>query len=372
MIESRYRFFWEPAMPILRNLVKPAVVLLAMASPLKAEEFSLVDITEAWLMGPHSDYRSPTFTHWNKDGEVPQACAACHSETGMLDWLGADDSAPLSVEHPGTINTVIGCASCHVSEAEALDAVPFPSGVTVSGLDAAATCTVCHQGRTSTDTVTTATSGMAPDAVSADLDFINVHYGVAAAVTHGADVRGGFQYDGQSYAARFTHVPSANTCVACHDPHTTEVATEGCMTCHQGVDDITAIRTRHADFDGDGATSGGIRDEIAGLQRILHDAIQTYARDVSGTPIGYDADSYPYFFIDGNNDRSIGGDEAIYPNRYASWTPRLLMAAYNYQLVVKDGGAWVHNPAYALQLLHDSVMSLSERIDIDTGRLTRP
>ena len=48
------------------------------------------------------------------------------------------------------------------------------------------------------------------------------------------------------------------------------------------------------------------------------------------------------------------------------------MAAYNYQVVAKDGGAWVHNPAYALQLLHDSVESLSERVDFDAGDLVRP
>lgn len=357
-------------MSIIRRLTILALPL-AIALPLAADEFSLADITEAWLMGPHGDYRSPSFTHWNEDGEVPTACAACHSETGMLDWLGADGTEPLTVEHPGTINTVIGCASCHVSEAASLDAVPFPSGVTVSELGTSATCTVCHQGRASTGSVVGATEGLDPDAVSADLGFINVHYGIAAAVMHGSDVRGGFQYQGQTYAGRFAHVPSAGTCVACHEPHTTEVATDGCFACHQGVDDITAIRMRHADFDGDGSTAGGIRDEIAGLHAILLDAIQTYAREVAGTPIGYAKDSFPYFFTDEGGDGTIGPGEAVFPNRYASWTPRLLMAAYNYQAVAKDGGAWVHNPAYALQLLHDSVVSLSERIRIDTGGLVR-
>ncbi len=359
-------------MSIDRRLSLLGLALGLAALPAVAQEPSLSDITEAWLAGPHGRYDSPSFTHWNEDGAVPPGCAACHSETGFLDWLGADGSAPLSVDHPGTINTVIGCASCHVSEAEALEAVPFPAGMTIDRLGGSATCTVCHQGRTSTDTVTAAVGDMDPDTVSADLSFINVHYGVAAAVMHGADVRGGFQYDGERYAGRFSHVPSANSCVACHEPHTTEVATEGCVACHQGVTDITAIRTRHADFDGDGDTAGGIKDEIAGLHAILYGAIQDYAAEVAGTPIGYAKDSYPYFFIDGDGDGSIGDAEGIYPNRYASWTPRLLQAAYNYQVVAKDGGAWVHNPAYALQLLHDSVQSLAERVPLDTGGLTRP
>lgn len=359
-------------MPFSMKTLALSTFLVALAPPLAAQDMSVTDITEAWLMGPHGDHDSPSFTHWNEDGAVPEACAACHSESGMLDWLGADGTEAGVVDHPGTINSVIGCASCHVSEAEALDAVPFPSGVTVSGLGGNATCTMCHSGRASTGSVTQAIDGMDPDTVSEDLSFINVHYGVAAAVMHGSEVSGGFEYDGQSYAGRFAHVPSANTCVACHEPHSTEVATDGCVACHQGVDDITAIRTQPADFDGDGVTSGGIRDEIAGLHAVLNEAIRAYAAEVVGTPIGYNKDNYPYFFIDGNADGTIDTDEAIYPNQYASWTPRLLMAAYNYQVVAKDAGAWAHNPRYTLQLLHDSVVSLSEQIEVETGGSQRP
>ncbi|WP_306119888.1 MULTISPECIES: polyheme membrane-associated cytochrome C [unclassified Roseitalea] len=368
---------------IARLLLLPLALVFAGTSPLAAQDNgagppgaqaleSLSDFTEAWLRGPHASYRSPSFTHWNEDGEIPARCAACHSETGFLDWLGADGSAPLAVDHPATINTVIGCASCHVSEAEALDAVPFPSTVTVTGLGASATCTLCHQGLASTDTVVAATDGMDPDAVSEDLSFINVHYGIAAAVMHGAETRGGYQYDGRSYAGRFTHVPSANSCVACHEPHTTEVATEGCLACHQGVDDITDIRTRHADFDGDGNAAGGIAEEIAGLHAMLYEAIRAYAGQVAGSPIGYHPDSYPYFFIDSDGDGTIGESEAVYPNQYANWTPRLVKAAYNYQVVAKDKGAWVHHPQYALQLLHDSLESLSQSVDVDMAGLTRP
>ena len=359
-------------MSTARFLSRMAVVVMVASAPFGVGAFDLSEVTEAWLAGPHGDYRSPSFTHWNEDGAVPPACAACHSETGLLDFLGADGSAPRTVEQPGTINTVIGCASCHVSEAKALDAVSFPSGVTIGGLGASATCTICHQGRTSSDNVLSTTDGLDLDAVSTDLGFINVHYGVAGAVTQGAEARGGFQYPGRSYAGRFAHVPSAGSCVACHEPHRTEVDTEGCLACHQGVSEITAIRTRHADFDGDGKAGGGIRQEIEGLHAILHDAIVDYARDVAGTPIGYAPGSFPYFFTDADGDGTIGPEEAVVPNRYASWTPRLLMAAYNYQFVAKDHGAWVHNPAYALQLMHDSVVSLAERIEVDSDKLVRP
>lgn len=60
------------------------------------------------------------------------------------------------------------------------------------------------------------------------------------------------------------------------------------------------------------------------------------------------------------------------PNRYAKWTPRLLKAAYNYQFVAKDAGVYTHNPAYAMQLLYDSLESLSAKVDVSMSALRRP
>ena len=52
---------------------------------------------------------------------------------------------------------------------------------------------------------------------------------------------------------------------------------------------------------------------------------------------------YPYFFNDNNGNGEADKDEAKFPNRYKSWTPRLMKAAYNYQFVTKDPGAFAHN-----------------------------
>jgi len=75
---------------------------------------------------------------------------------------------------------------------------------------------------------------------------------------------------------------------------------------------------------------------------------------------GHEDHSYPYFFADSDGSGAIEEGEAKYPNRYQSWTPRLLRAAYNYQFVAKDPGAYTHNPFYAMQLLHDSIADLAE------------
>lgn len=357
--------------------VRQAVIALAMLLPFSwpvpvgAQDDPLAALVEAWLASPHGDYHSLSFTYWNREGEVPVGCAACHSQPGFVDFLGADGSTPGQVDRPAAINAPIGCASCHTSAAHALDAVAFPSGVTVEGLGTSATCSVCHQGRQSGDAVAAATGALGEDEVSADLAFINVHYGVAAAIMHGADTRGGYHYPGRAYAGRFRHVPSASTCTDCHDAHTTQVATDSCMACHRGVEDVRAIRTRHGDFDGDGDASGGIHAEIVGLHTLLRAAIRDYAAEVAGTPIVY-AGSFPYFFVDADGDGEIAPEDAVMANRYRSWTPRLLKAAYNYQVAAKDRGGYVHNPAYLLQLLHDSLESLGERVSVDTARLRRP
>jgi hypothetical protein len=98
--------------------------------------------------------------------------------------------------------------------------------------------------------------------------------------------------------------------------------------------------------------------------------MQTYAADNAGTAaIVYDSHSYPYYFIDTDEDGVSGGpSEANYGNRYASWTPALLRAAYNYQYSQKDPGAFAHNGKYLLQLLYDSLRDMGG----DVGGMTRP
>jgi len=356
----------------LARLLALTVLLFTPVSAGANDASPITKLVEAWLASPHGDYHSLSFTYWNKEGEVPTNCATCHSETGFLDYLGVDGSAKGSVEQPGVINSPVGCATCHTTEANALDSVRFPSGVEVGELGGSATCTVCHQGRQSGAAVTKAVGTIDEDAISADLAFINIHYAVAAATMHGADTASGYHYPGKTYAGRFQHVPSANSCVACHDPHTTKVAEDSCMTCHRGVDNIRDIRMRHSDFDGDGNIQEGVHGEITTLHERLYAAIQAYSDAVLGAPIGYNMGRHPYFFADTDGDGAISDDEAVRDNAYKAWSPRLLKAAYNYQVVAKDPAGYVHNPAYLLQLLHDSLESLAAAVEIDMADVSRP
>jgi hypothetical protein len=260
---------------------------------------------------------------------------------------GLPDST--SVAQP--VSNGLQCSTCHndletFSRYEIAE-VEFPSGAMIDSGDANMNlCMECHQGRESTVSVNNAieASGAADDEVSDALGFRNVHYFAAAATIFGDEVQGAYQYDGKEYVGRNQHIDDYDSCTECHSTHQLEVKFEECGDCHSGVaakEDLETIRESSDDFDGDGNTDEGIAGEIETMSEALYAAIQDYAANTIGTGIVYDPASYPYFF-----------DEA--GERYASWSPRLLKAAYNYQYSQKDPGAFAHNGAYVLQMLYDS------------------
>jgi hypothetical protein len=310
-----------------------------------------------WTGSGHADATAEAFVHWDADdpAEVPTRCAKCHSEGGYLDFLGVDGTEAGVVDNAAPIGSVVSCIVCHNEATIVMDSVVFPSGMEVAGLGDESRCMQCHQGRASTVSVDEAIAavGVSDDEVSTGEDalgFVNIHYYAAAATQYGTFAMGGYQYEGQSYDARFYHVEGYNACFECHNPHTLELAVEECSSCHTGVasvDDLKDVRMAGSmmDYDGDGDVTEGIYYEIAGLQEILYAAIQAYAADVAGAPIVYDAAAYPYFLDDAGEG-------------YASWTPRLLRAAYNYQTSLKDPGAFAHGGKYIIQLLYDSIVDL--------------
>ena len=357
-------------------ILLPALVLGGWpALPLSAQEApdpTPEQIVEDWLASSHADAMSEAFRHWDAEGEIPGACATCHSTPGLVDYLASPMATVGVIDHPVPTGTLIECTACHDPAVAALQSVPFPSGQSVSLDNGSTVCAVCHQGRASGASVDAAVSGMEADTVSADLGFINIHYAAAAATLMGAEAGGGYEYEGKNYAGRFAHVPELSDCTSCHGPHDTAIEIEACTTCHAGAEDLAAIRMSPVDVDGDGDTSEGIGVVTQQVHDRLLAAILRYGAQVAGTPIAYAEASYPYFFADPNADGRADPDEASYDNRYAAWTPRLLRAAYNYQFVAKDGGAYAHNPHYTLQLLIDSLEDLAEALPEDIEAYERP
>lgn len=311
------------------------------------------------------------FRHWDEDGFVEYDCATCHSSEGL----------PMALANGGNVINVplsngLRCDTCH-NDAEwparyVVESVTFPSGAAVSFAESTDSnlCLNCHQGRESTVSVNNKIEGLEPDVIAEGLSFTNVHYFAAGATLFGNEVMGAYQYDGKEYLGQFAHVPGFDTCASCHDAHELELETLACSGCH-GVEDPTAIRGASSaeDYDGDGDVTEGLAGEVETEVEKLYAALQAYGMSLEA-PIAYGS-NHPYWFIDTNANGVVDGEEGTRTNAYV-FSPRMLQAAYNYQYVLKDPGAYTHNGKYVLQVLYDSIEDLSTVVDVDMTGMVRP
>jgi hypothetical protein len=311
----------------------------------------------------HADETAEAFRHWDEESppEVPVSCAKCHSLGGFIDF--AADGVVDGPAQPA----VFDCDLCHTNPetgaTRSFVSVTFPSGAVIETTGPEAICMQCHQGRASTATVDSAIAlaGVGDDTSTASLRFSNIHYFAAAATMYGTLVKGGYQYAGKTYDGKFSHVDGYTGCQDCHNPHSLEIKTENCDTCHTNVKsaaDLHNIRYLGSltDYDGDGNISEGIFYEVEGVLAKLYSGILAYGANVVGVPIAYDESSYPYFFIDPNNNGVVDPSETT---GYNAFSPRLLRACYNFQVVKKDPGGFAHGGKYLIELMYDSLEDLN-------------
>ncbi len=365
----------------------PAPAACPTAVPV--EEGVVAPFEAEWAASPHNALESEAFAHWNEEdpAEIPANCAACHSTPGYIDFLGGDGTEAGTVDANVAVGTTVNCDACHSPAAAALTAVTFPSGAVVDDLGPEARCMVCHQGRASSTQVNAQIERFQaedPDRAPLPLQdgertvnfgFINIHYYAAAATLYGTEAKGAYEYAGKTYDAKFDHIDGYDTCVDCHNPHTTEVKMDECAVCHDGastVEDLRAIRMLSSarDYDGDGNMEEGMADEIAGLSDTLYGAIIMYAKDLQGTGIVYDSSAHPYWFNDRDNNGEADTNDEGRAAAYNTWTPRLLKAAYNYQVALKDPGNYAHGNKYTIQYLYDAIedlnVALPTKLDMST------
>ena len=352
-------------------------------------------IEEKWLASPHADAEAWAFSHWNvdedndrecatchaaaaaahedelegmtfdqlacadchDDEEIPSECARCHSTSGYFDFLGLDGAAAGGVDRAAPRGNVLECESCHNDATREKNSSSMPSGIEIAGLGVEASCMDCHQGRHSKISVDDALTGLDDDEVDTELRLIDIHSGAAGPSQYGTQAKGGYEYDGRTYSGAYTHVVMFETCIDCHDAHSTEIKGEECVACHVGAttaEGRAEIRVSGTDFDGDGNVNEGLSEEISDIRERLLLVIKVYAAKTKGLEkIAYE-DRRPYFF-----------DEQGEP--YATWTPRLLRAAYNYRYTAAPGG-FAHGGKYHIELLYDSLNDLGT----DTSVITRP
>jgi len=305
----------------------------------------------------HFNREGKAFHYWDKEKEIPAVCARCHGANGVPEYLREGKNAP--AQH---VKNGFACTNCHADLAtfqrHRAEKVTFASGLTVdSGDNDSNLCMTCHQGRESAASVNKAIAGMAPDAPNPQLGFVHVHYFPAGAFKYGTEAKVGYEYEGKSYAGRFSHVPALNNCTSCHDPHSGELQEQKCGQCH---------RDRRG---GEGAAH--IVDEY---KHELYAGIQQYARNVGGASIAFSPEAFPYWYTDTNGNGKVDREELRPDNGYKAYTPRLLQAIYNYTFALRDPGAAYHNGRYARQVLYDSLESLAQsgKAGVSVAGKTRP
>ncbi|MFC2157377.1 hypothetical protein ACFLT9_06025 [Acidobacteriota bacterium] len=331
-------------------------------------------IKKQWDQSGHANVASEAFVHWDEDDPraVASGCAMCHSTEGMQQFLidGSVHTAVdlVALEGAGKKNS-IRCEACHTDEnGSALrdaSAVTFPGGASFTIAEPGAICMQCHQGRQSKADVDSRIAGagnITDDTTSSRLSFRNVHYAQAAAVQMGTFAQVGYEYDGKTYDARFSHVTGYNDCVTCHDSHSTHIKEHNCTTCHTftNLEDIRYLGSC-TDYDGDGDVTEGIYYEIETLKDKVWAAFAAYTKDIVGKPAAL-GDGYPYFFNDTNGNGVADASEQQRTNGYSSFTPRSLRASFNIQFANKDHASYAHGGKYMIQLLYDTLEDLNSAL----------
>jgi predicted CXXCH cytochrome family protein len=320
----------------------------------------------------HFDGSSEAARHWDAEDGVDATCSRCHGgQPGFRFFV----EHGVTIEVPETANG-LECGTCHTAFGAgmkpavlAVATTAFPGGTTsvLPGNDNL--CGNCHSGRVAKADIDAAIA-------KNDLRFQNVHYLPAAGTRQGTAAKVGYEYDGKAYAGPLKHMGGVQ-CTSCHDPvssqHTflIEDAWEvRCRNCHADAngkpDNIRLIHL--LDYDGDGSPTEPLLAELNGFGDRLIGAMAASAGTAGG--LCYAEAVYPYFFKDADKDGKpqCSAADAVTANRFSAWTPKLIKAAHNYQLVHKDPGAWAHNFEYAGQLLYDSIQDVGG----DVTKVLRP
>jgi predicted CXXCH cytochrome family protein len=303
---------------------------------------------------------------------VSSSCSSCHGGAeGFRFYLEFGVGKEVLEQGDG-----LDCATCHDTfgdsfDVHIVDSVTFPGGAVVSDPGQASNlCITCHRGRESKATID------AYLATPGTKSFRNVHYLPAGGVKLGTLAKVGYEFDTHTYSGEWNDHLGGSKCTSCHDPvasrHSFLVAEawdDRCSVCHSDEIDLQHIRVTHnQDYDNDGDINETLAEELGTLSERLLDAMHAFSA-LGGTPLCYDEHAYPYFFRDTDGSGGLcNGGEASGSNRFTGWNPQLIRAAHNYQLSVKEPGAWAHNFDYVAQLLIDSI----EHVQGNVTGLIRP
>jgi hypothetical protein len=336
-------------------------------------------------------------------------CARCHSSGGFV-----QEAAGAEVTAQNANDFLVGCSACHDPHSMAAD--PTSGSTSISGNDStqlrlkgivtmkddagtqidadkAAVCYTCHdgfyvKGVVDCDSNGDGTANAACDTIDqvATQYFRQIHGNPQAfnleglgAVTAFSNSAYNFTLDENSFhSSTFFTLRNATgdsslsdeneKCLTCHfgTPPTDEEEgyrmvgghtfklTNGtveflstCTVCHPGL--TTFNRPARADYDGSG-TIGGVQDQIKGLLLALTNKILSIdtVNLTGGTT------------IDGEGVITVAALSYANQDAMNASPIDVRRAAYNHNLVARDGSIGVHNMAFAVQVLQKTYSAISQ------------
>jgi hypothetical protein len=344
-------------------------------------------INEQWAQSGHAGRIATdapdTETVWGYydwDSASRASCARCHTTTGIMNFLNAPGTYAAANNDFSHLeegqNELLYCWGCHsntgtgelrnpgaITEAYA----GYPTGspaVTVGYPDSGKSnvCMGCHLGREVGGVIAASTGDFS------NLSFINSHYLAAGGMIYG---EAGYEFasmdytgweDGQKYG-RHGNVArdefgEDGPCVTCHmtsaEPHKFEVVQKDAA----GV--ITAVATTACDSCHGNMNAAWLEER----KETFHEALEALNQALLAKGIEFKP-SHPYFYVPGTT-TAFKNWEGVYPGKGKD----VMGAAFNYNLLEHDPGAYAHNRPYALKLIVDSIDFLADGLIDGNGTFT--
>ena len=348
-------------------------------------------INHQWAASKHADTTAAgAWAHYNwtevpgavrNDGSVVppwgdrSACQQCHSTSGIIAYLEANEDGDASdYTPPLDYNAnykpeMLHCNGCH---SDSLGGLRDTSAITADYTDAPFTypdadgsniCLACHTGRQSGDSIKNSAADFA------DTGFINSHYLTAGGTVYRAS---GYEYDVDADADtdNYANLPyfahdlvgtaeepgtgSGGPCIGCHltseESHSfqpvardestgliTAVTSDVCIACHDGGHGPAFVAEG-----GDAADVEAAAEVLNAEEEKFQASLDALAAQLSEIGFPY-LGHYPYF------DATDWTDGGAYDGQ------NLMGAAFNFNLLAHDPGAYAHNRNYAKKLIYDSL-----------------
>jgi hypothetical protein len=366
------------------------------------------------------------FAHYDWDASDRQSCQRCHTATGAKNYLTSPstyDAANNDYSHlegwsnvSGVItssgqNEMLYCWACHKNNSGALR---NPGAITADYTGTSYTypdasdsnlCMACHTGRESGDSIKVSTANFA------NTGFINSHYLTAGGTLFNAT---GYEFTGQNFAdvSYFHHDEigmgtnddlaaweatngTNGPCISCHmgtaESHLflpveetagviSAITASVCVNCHDGAHGPAFVAKG-----GDATAVAAAADFLETEKEELHAALEALEARLARSGYFF-APSYPYFHLDTNLNGVLDVGEISRTNGVRNWVSAFdatgknnMGAAFNYNLIEHDPGAYAHNRYYTKRLIYDSIdfldngtfdQSVGAAIDALVGQVT--